>query len=190
MFKIFARAIHNSLSNLWENSSEEKRRQIQKESGSCYILEESKKKYFKNNDFLPNFENILFVEGISGSGKTTGVLKTLSKLLAKTNPDFVNQKVFFAHVNKTKAEKLGKSTTFTDFEAFDHDSLLYYMSADYKPIPMTDGVYEYHLDKDIFLKDGLFRANWKIRSYQDSQVPKLIIIDEWSHYNQVEQDLI
>jgi superfamily I DNA and RNA helicase len=45
----------------------------------------------------------LFVEGIAGSGKTVGVLRTLGKLLSKTNPDFINEKIFFAHTSKPKA---------------------------------------------------------------------------------------
>lgn len=191
MFSVFGKAIRKSLGDFWDNASIEKRQQVIDESELYCMKTDDLKPYFKNNDFLPNFDNILFVEGIAGSGKTVGVLSTLSKLLAKTNPEFVNQKVIFAHTNQNKANKLGKSAAFTNYEAHDHDSLLKFMSADYSPIPMnSEGVYQYQLNKDVFLSDGIFRANWKVRKYQDSEVPKLIIIDEWSHYNQVEQDLI
>ena len=190
MFKVFGEALRKSLNNFWENTSETDRNTIQKESGMGLFISDKYKQYFKNGDFLPNFDNILFVEGIAGSGKTVGVLKTLSRLLAKTNPEFISQKVLFAHTNKIKAENLGNSTEFKNFEAHDHNSLLSYMSADYTPMAADNGAYKYKLDKDIFLSDGIFRANWEVREYNVDEVPKLIIIDEWSHYNQVEQDLI
>lgn len=190
MFKVFGEAIHKSLSEYWNSISETERVNIQNESESSFISSNKNKDYFKNNDFLPNFNNILFIEGIAGSGKTSGVLKTLFKLLNKTNPEFTSKKILIAHTNKLKGNKLGKSLNLTNFEAHDHDSLLSYMSADYQPVSTSEGTYKYTLGKDVFLSDGLFRANWKVRSYQDSEVPKLIVIDEWSHYNQIEQDLI
>jgi superfamily I DNA and RNA helicase len=95
--------------------------------------------FFKNADFLPNFDNILFIEGIAGSGKTKGVMVTLSKLLAQTNPEFAQSKIFIAHTNKTKADNLGKATEFSNYEAHDHDSLLSFMSPDYKHREQVNG---------------------------------------------------
>ena len=190
MFKTFGKAIRKSLNNLWEISNETERETISNEAGVSYLRADKDRPYFKNNDFLPNFDNIVFVEGIAGSGKSTGVIKTLSKLLAATNPDLVSQKILFAHTNKIKAQTLGESTEFTNFEAHDHDSLLSYMSADYKPQVAKDGVYEYTMDKDLIMVDGIFRGKWEVASYNTNEVPKIIVIDEWSHYNQLEQDLI
>lgn len=190
MFKVFGKALRTSLSEYWASRDETQRAQIQKDADANYISSEDKKQYFLNNDFLPNFDSILFVEGIAGSGKTVGVLRTLGKLLSKTNPDFVNEKIFFAHTSKPKAQKLGESTPFTNFEAHDHDSLLSYMSADYAPKQLEDGVYKYTMGKDVVLVDGILRGKWNVRQYNETEVPKLFIIDEWSHYNQLEQDLI
>ena len=190
MFKVFGKALRTSLSEYWETRNETERAQIQNDAEASYICSDSKKQYFLNNDFLPNFDNIVFVEGIAGSGKTVGVLRTLGKLLAKSNPEFMDQKVFFAHTSQSKATKLGNSTLFTNFEAHDHDSLLSYMSADYNPKQLEDGVYKYVLDKDVVLVNGILRGKWNVRSYNEAEVPKLFIIDEWSHYNQLEQDLI
>lgn len=190
MFRTFGKAIRKSLNTLWETSNETERETIANEAGVSYLRADKDKPYFKNNDFLPNFDNIVFVEGIAGSGKSTGVLKTLSRLLAATNPDLVSQKILFAHTNKNKAQTLGESTEFTNFEAHDHDSLLSYMSADYKPQVAKNGVYEYTMDKDLIMVDGIFRGKWEIASYNPDEVPKIIVIDEWSHYNQLEQDLI
>ena len=191
MFRTFGKAMRNSLNGFWSGLNETEREQIVNETGIKYLLTTKDSKFFKNNDFLPNFDNIVFVEGIAGSGKSTGVLKTLSRLLAKTNPDFISQKVLFAHTSQPKAQKLAESTEFSNFEAHDHDSLLKYMSADYVPqTPDEEGVYKYKLGEDVKLVDGLLRANWNVAEYNPDDVAKTIIIDEWSHYNQLEQDLI
>jgi hypothetical protein len=60
------------------------------------------------------------------------------------------------------------------------------MSADYTPNPTG----EYIMGKDAILVDGILRSNWKTTKYDINNVPKLIVIDEWSHYNQLEQELI
>jgi pantothenate kinase-related protein Tda10 len=131
MFRVFGKAIRKSLTEFWDSKNDTERDKIIKDAGIGF-LKEKDKKFFKNNDFLPNFDNIVFIEGIAGSGKSTGVLITLSKLLAKTNPDLVDKKIFIAHTDKVKSNTLGETTEFTNFEAHDHDSLLQYMSPDYK----------------------------------------------------------
>lgn len=189
MFRTFGKAMRKSLTEFWNSKTDEERKQISKDAGISFLMDNNKK-FFKNNDFLPNFDNIVFVEGIAGSGKSTGVLITLSKLLAKTNPDLVNQKIIFAHTDKTKAQTLAETTAFTNFDTHDHDSLLSWMSPDYKPQTSDDGKYVYTMDQDVKLVDGILRGNWNINVYNPNDVPKFIIIDEWSHYNQLEQDLI
>lgn len=191
MFKTFGKALRQSLSTFWESASETDRMRIRTEYGANILVEDKDKLYFKNSDFLPNFDNIVFVEGIAGSGKSTGVLKTWSRLMAKVNPDFVGQKIIFAHTDKGKAEGLAKSTSFTNYEAHDHDSLLSYMSPNYTHQESVNGTTQYEMGKDVRLyDDGILRAPWEVRALNPNDVPKVIVIDEWSHYNQLEQELI
>ena len=189
MFRTFGRALRKSLSEHWEGLTDDQRDVINKESNAGF-LKENRRNFFKNNDFLPNFENILFVEGIAGSGKSTGVLKTLSRVLANSNPDFAQKKFVFAHTDRDKATTLAESTEFKNFEVHDHDSLLKYMSSDYNPPTVENGIAVYEMDTDVILSDGYLRAPWKVNSYNNDEVPKVFFIDEWSHYNQLEQDLI
>ena len=188
MFRTFGKALRESLLNTW-NDKPETREQIRKDYGSK-LLEDDFLDWFKNADFLPNFDNIVFIEGISGSGKSTGVLKSWSKLLAKVNSEFVSKKMLIAHTSKAKADVLGKSSSFTNYEAHDHDSLLSWMSLDYKNMQDDTGKSTYILDRDVKLVDGVLRSNWKLRVIDKSEVPSVIVIDEWSHYNQVEQELV
>ena len=188
MFRTFGKALRESLLETW-NSKPETREQIRDEYGSK-ILKDDFKDWFKNADFLPNFDNIIFIEGIAGSGKSTGVLKSWSKLLAKTNPEFISKKVLIAHTSKEKADGLGKASSFTNYETHDHDSLLSWMSSDYKNTQNAKGESTYILDKDVKLVDGIIRSNWKLRAFDKAEIPSVIVIDEWSHYNQLEQELI
>ena len=189
MFKHFGKALRQSLLETWNSDSST--REAIKEAYEGDLLDDQFQEYFKNNDFLPNFDNILFIEGIAGSGKSTGTLKMWSRLMAKVNPDFINQKVLFAHTDKTKAEGLAKSTSFTNYDVHDHDSLLSWMSPQYTHQEEVNGRIDYVINKDAKLcDDGILRANWNVRAINPNEVPKVIVIDEWSHYNQLEQELI
>ena len=189
MFKHFGKAIRNSLNTLWE-TDQATRDRIKQEYGDNLITDEADRLVFKSNDFLPNFDNILFIEGIAGSGKSTGVLKSWSKLMAKVNPEFTGQKVIFAHTDKTKAENLAKSTSFGNYEVHDHNSLLSYISPNYVPKQRENGVITYVLDQDAQVIDGVIRSKWELNQFNPDEVPKVIVIDEWSHYDQLEQELI
>ena len=136
--------------------------QIEKEYGDSLLRGEDVKSLFKNNDFLPNFDNIVFIEGIAGSGKTKGVLVMLGKLLASSNPEFMNFKVFFAHTDTDKANDNATSTDFTNYETKDHDSLLKYMSSNYVNRKTENGVYKYVMGRDVNLVDGVLRSVWEL----------------------------
>ena len=189
MFNTFGEAIRTSLLETWESGTEETRDKIRHAYGAN-LLSEDKKDFFKNVDFLPNYNNILFIEGIAGSGKSTGTLKIWSKLMAKAAPEWSAKKALFAHTSKEKAEKSAKDTAFTNFEAHDHDSLLTWMSPDYKNKQDADGVSQYIMGKDLDLVNGLIRSKWELRKLDKSEIPSVIVVDEWTHYDQLEQELI
>ena len=189
MFQTFGKALRASLLDTWANGTPEIRDQI-RNAYEGNLLDDTKKDIFKNIDFLPNFDSILFIEGIAGSGKSTGVLRTWSKLMAKANPDWIQKKVVFAHTSKEKAGNLAQSTAFANYDVHDHDSLLSWMSSNYKNIQDKDGVSTYIMGKDIQLIDGIFRSKWELRKLDQSEIPSVIVIDEWTHYDQLEQELI
>ena len=111
--------------------------------------------------------------------------------MAKVNPEFMDQSIIFAHTDKTKAQNLADSTKFTNSTVHDHNSLLSWMSPDYVPPVIKDGIATYVKGRDVDLyDDGILRSNWKLRVLSDNEIPKVIVIDEWSHYDQIEQELI
>jgi ABC-type polar amino acid transport system ATPase subunit len=138
MFKKFGEILRTSLLDTW-NTSEEKRKAITQAYGSN-LLEEKQAQYFSNLDFLPNFDNIVFIEGIAGSGKTKGVLRMWKRLMSQTNPEIINSKILLAHTSTKKAQDSGAELGFQNLECKDHNSLLNYISSEYATPPLIDGV--------------------------------------------------
>ena len=163
-------------------------------------LEEGTEDELLFSDLVPNFNNILFIEGIPGSGKSAAVLKTLSKLLNTLNPELgdgsklLDKPIVVAHSNTENAQHLGENLGFRDgtrLTPYGKEELLTWMSAEYKNRENPDtGIFEYY-DDDVMLNDkGVYVSTWKTRKLPKQDIPSTIFIDEWSRYTQPEVDLI
>lgn len=162
-----------------------------------------------DSDVMPKYPNILFIEGIAGGGKST-LLKLITKILFDQNPEIDSKgnklnkaPIFVAHGTKENAEKLIKSFNAPDewdFKAFDKTKLLEFFSDDYKDTyDGTDKEYKYYLNTEDNKSGNIvynkatkrYAATWKIKEFADkSDIPKVIFIDEWSHYTQPEIDFL
>ena len=162
-----------------------------------------------DSDVMPKYSNILFIEGIAGGGKST-LLKLITKILFDQNPEIDSKgnklnkaPIFVAHGTKENAEKLIKSFNAPDewtFKAFDKTKLLEFFSDDYKDTyDGTDKEYKYYLNTEDNKSGNIvynkatkrYEATWKIKEFADkSDIPKVIFIDEWSHYTQPEIDFL
>lgn len=162
-----------------------------------------------DSDVMPKYPNILFIEGIAGGGKST-LLKLITKILFDQNPEIDSKgnklnkaPIFVAHGTKENAEKLIKSFNVPDewaFKAFDKTKLLEFFSDDYKDTyDGTDKEYKYYLNTEDNKSGNIvynkatkrYEATWKIKEFADkSDIPKVIFIDEWSHYTQPEIDFL
>ena len=86
---------------------------------------------------MPNFPNILFIEGIPGSGKTFAVLNTIFQVLQQNMPEeFANKKFWLAQTTRENARRIANKFDISDelknrIETFDHDSLLKYIFTDW-----------------------------------------------------------
>ncbi|MCI7204531.1 MAG: hypothetical protein MSA15_00830 [Clostridium sp.] len=62
-----------------------------------------------DNDVTLQIVNTILLEGIPGSGKSTGFYITLLRLLNKYHSNELSKgKIWLVHINKEKAEKLAK----------------------------------------------------------------------------------
>ena len=184
------------------NTVNSRRTEIVKNKGLEGLLprEEGREDDLYCSDLVPNFTNILFIEGIPGSGKTNAVLKTLTKLLNNLNPELgdgsklLDKPIVIAHSNTENAQHLGETLGFRDgtkVNPYSKEELLSWMSADYKnrENPAT-GVFEYYSDDVVLNNQGVYGSTWKTRKLPKQDIPGVIFIDEWSRYTQPEVDLV
>ena len=192
--------VYNADGSVDEKSPSEKYN-ILKERGLTELPRTNKDiKDVLGSDLVPSFFNILFIEGIPGSGKSTGVDKTIVKLLNYLDPQLADGSKLFdhpiivSHSTQQNAENLAISLNFKDgakVVAQGKEELLNWISAEYKnrENPET-GVYDY-TSEDVFLgDDGVYHSKWKTRKLPAQDVPSVMFIDEWSRYTQAEIDLI
>lgn len=150
-------------------------------------------KYFASYDALPQYHNMVFIEGIPGSGKSGGVFKIIKAVMDQIDPEWLKGSIY-AHVTQKSAEKAGGEGGLNLEGAQYHDkaSLMRYMSADWKDVLKNpdnkDGKVYLYKDSYEFDANGKLQNKWKVNKVSDA--PKVIFIDEISHYNQQELSLI
>lgn len=228
MFKYFANAISEVVYQKWKNSTPKERLDIFKKNNLitfnsdgkeqfslalAYEGEDAPSTYQKDpsynsiydSDFIPKYVGMLFIEGIAGSGKSTGVFKSIMKILFNQDPEITENHhlseypIFFVHGTKKNAQDVidsfeaDKQDTKWSFEAHDQKSLFDYFTPDFRePEKADNGELKYIEGEDVVLENGVYRSNWRIRNFSnpDKQIPKIIFIDEWSQYTQPQIDFL
>ena len=140
--------------------------------------------YLQNLGFVQNYDNITFLEGIAGSGKTRAVMKMTSEVINLIKPELLDD-AFVVDTSEKNAHNLGsEGLQLKKYKAFDKESLLKYISNWVKPIE-KNGIFQYVEGKDyIVTSDGKIQAAYKLKT--DTTPPKLIIIDEIGRYTDLE----
>jgi len=90
-------------------------------------------KYFASYDAIPQYHNMVFIEGIPGSGKSGGVFKSIKAVMDQIDPDWLKN-VAYAHVTKKSAEDAGKKIGFEGATYYDKQDLMKWMSPEWKDI--------------------------------------------------------
>ena len=144
-----------------------------------------------NHDLVPQYDNITFVEGIAGSGKTGGVINMSVKFLS-SYPD-ITKNAWVIHggdkENTTKfGEQLKSDLELDSAKVFNRISFLKKLSPDYNSPKKSGSYYEYSKDDYSITEDGRIIPTWKLDNNDD--VPSIIIIDEAQQFTQLELLLI
>ena len=148
----------------------------------------------------PRFARVAFIEGIPGSGKTTGVFNNLILLLKKYHPE-VLKNVWIVHATEDSAKNLAKDLNLDSAVALDREHYMKRISQewkDFKDYPQKpskevdkdseDNEMVSIVDNDIYFDDdNITRSNFKINEI--SEAPSLILIDEVSRHTVVDMDL-
>lgn len=150
----------------------------------------------------PRFARVTFIEGIPGSGKTTGVFNNLIVLLKKYHPE-VLKSIWIGHATEDSASTLKTNLNLDSATALDRGHLMKRVSQEWRdfkdypqksskevdPSSKDDVMVSIVDDGDIYFDDNnITRSNFKVNEI--SEAPSLILIDEVSRYTVVDMDLI
>lgn len=146
-------------------------------------IPDSYKKYF-------GFENIIFIEGFPGVGKTQGCIPQILKIIQKANPEILKNCIF-AHISNENAteftEKLKQKgfniqpKTLTDvLEMFYSDYASYTVKGN---ITDTNNIIDFNVETGLSLKPN-------IQPEIVTNCPKIIFLDEFSRLTNIDSLLL
>ena len=72
----------------------------------------------------PRFLNTILIEGVPGSGKSSGVAATLVAMLKANKHDNILKNAWFAHIGEKEAKQLAKDSGLAEATALSRASLL------------------------------------------------------------------
>ena len=150
-------------------------------------------KYLKHSildiDIFPKYSNMYLTEGIPGAGKSKAVDYYTAQILKKFHGDIVKN-AWLINNTKPNAEKLAKSLGMEFKELFDKNGFMSRIYSKYNTSRAINKNGAYVYDKSEWVKnaDGVYEFNGQ--SDDLTEVPSLIIIDEISHYDQADLQLI
>lgn len=136
----------------------------------------------------PLYSNIVLTEGIPGSGKTNGVYQSLIHLLKTNYPELLKNSILCHGANEDSGKKLKDDTDFTEAKVMGRESLMKYISNDWHDFPKDSNGMSQVEETDFTYDNGIIHSNWEINALTD--VPKIIMIDEISKFNNLEMDLL
>lgn len=145
--------------------------------------------YLEELDTIPQYDNISFVEGIAGSGKTRAVLLMTKNVIQKVAPQLLDN-VFIADITKKGAEDLGEKGLNLEegkYKGFDKKELLQHIS-NWKEPSIKNGIYQFKEGIDYRVEGGKIVPAYQLN--EGIEIPSLIVIDEVGKYTDLELKLI
>ena len=101
------------------------------DKGNSYKVEHISKDFILDSSVSPRFSRVTFIEGIPGSGKTTGVFNNIIVLLKKYHPE-VLKSVWIGHATEESAGNLKKDLNLDSAVALDKNKLMTKVSTEWK----------------------------------------------------------
>lgn len=191
MLNTFVDAYRKSIVELFNSKTEEERKKLLNlfETGNDAYANELLK-YFSDYNAVPKYKNMVFIEGIPGSGKSSGVFGTVIAIIKEIDPSILDN-AMYVHVTEESAGKASENIGL-DGQAKSRVDFLKYISNDWsetteKTVGEITGNFLYENSYEIN-SEGQLVNKYKLNKYGDT--PKVIFIDEISHYNQQEISMI
>lgn len=186
----FVDAYRNTVVQEFNNLSEKERTDLLNQfdnSGEAYSKDLLK--YFGAHDVLPQYKNMIFIEGIAGSGKSKAVFRNVINTINHIDPEYLKN-TYYVHETSDSAQKAAEDLELQG-QTFGRVDFLKHLSSEWKDIRDNSKDRKNYLYKDSYKFDpltGKLENTWKLNKIADA--PKVIFIDEISHYNQQEVSMI
>lgn len=186
----FVDAYRNTVIQEFNNLSEKERTDLLNQfdnSGEAYSKDLLK--YFGAHDVLPQYKNMIFIEGIAGSGKSKAVFRNVINTINHIDPEYLKN-AYYVHETSDSAQKAAEDLELQG-QTFGRVDFLKHLSSEWKDIRDNSKDRKNYLYKDSYKFDpltGKLENTWKLNKVADA--PKVIFIDEISHYNQQEVSMI
>lgn len=190
MLNKFVDAYRNTVIQEFNKLSEKERTDLLNQfddSGEAYAKDLLK--YFGAHDVLPQYKNIIFIEGIAGSGKSKAIFKNVINTINNIDPNYLKN-AYYVHETSDSAQKAADDLELKG-KTFGRVDFLKYLSSEWKDIRDNNKNGKNFLYKNSYkfnLINGKLENAWKLNKVADT--PKVIFIDEISHYNQQEVSMI
>lgn len=192
----FVDAYRNTVIQEFNNLDEKSRTDLLNQfdtSGEAYSKDLLK--YFGSHDVLPQYHNMIFVEGIAGSGKSKAVFRNVIRTINTIDPDYLKS-AYFVHETESSAKASATDLELDENNAFGRVQFLQKLSNQWKDFRENtekgkDGKTKAFLYEDSYKFDdttGRLENTWALNKMTDA--PKVVFIDEISHYNQQEVSMI
>ena len=183
IYKAFNRACLEDFSNQQDKESILNRIELN-EAEKQQVLT----KGLQSIDLLPRLYNIHLTEGDPGSGKSTAINYYVKKIIDVINPNFFKNS-WVAHGDSDRAEKQANELGIKTNVLLGKNELMSKIYSQYKTKRDIDreGNIVYNKEEWIY-KDG----EWRYNGISDatSDIPNIILIDEVSHYDQADLQLL
>jgi hypothetical protein len=193
----FVEAYRNTVVKEFNDLEESERSALLNDFDGSTVYSKDLLNYFAGHDVLPQYLNMVFIEGAPGTGKSKGVFTSVINMVNKIDPDFLKD-AMYVHATEDSAKEANTATGLNGIYKSRED-FLKYISSEWKDTKHnikteTDSAGEKRTGRFLYddsyeFKDGRIVNKWKLNHYGDD-VPKVIFIDEVTHYNQQELSMI
>lgn len=189
----FSEAYRQAAINDWNKRSKDSKIQLllsKKIAANQKIAEEIADNVgILNKDILPKYKNIFLTEGIPGAGKSKAVDYYTIQILKKFHGDILKN-AWLANNTVENAEVLQDAIGIKFSKLFDKVELMSTIYSKYNKTRRQDEKGRYIYEDSEWVKDSNGELRFNGKSDDLSEPPSLIVIDEISHYDQADLELL
>lgn len=169
-------------------SSKDKKESLERAGLNEHEIEQAINKGIETGDYLTRLFNIHLTEGDPGSGKSTAVNYFTKLIIDSINPDIFKNS-WLVHGDTSRAEKQAQELGIQAIKLLSKQTLMKTIYSKYQENRDIDseGNVKYNQDEIVF-KDNQYQFLDHVDYNGD--IPSVIMIDEISHYDQIDLQLL